>query len=81
MEVKKPLFAAFLHLVRSHWPRSKIVMEAVKTVLWGTIGIRSCRGAVDADAVLNPVYLIVVAFIWVVLFIFTLLTIVHIVTS
>ena len=80
MEVKNPLFAVFLHLLRSHWPRGKIVMETVKTVLWGAIGIRSCSGAVRA-ANLNPMYVVIAAIVFVVLFTFTLLIIVHIVTS
>jgi hypothetical protein len=55
-------------------------METVKTVLWGAIGIRSCSGAVGATN-LNPIHVIIAAIISVALFIFTLLTIVHIVTS
>ena len=80
MEVKNPPFAVFLHLLRGHWPRSKIVMGTVKTVLWGAIGIRSCRGAVRATN-LNPIHVVIAAIIFVVLFIFALLAIAHIVTS
>jgi hypothetical protein len=80
MKPKSPLFAVFLHLLRSHWPPRKVMMETVKTVLWGAIGIRSCSGAVGATN-LNPIHVIIAAIISVALFIFTLLTIVHIVTS
>jgi DUF2970 family protein len=80
MNVKSPLFAAFLHLLRNHWPRRKVVMETVKTVLFGASGIRSCSGALVA-ATLNPIYVIIGAILFVVLFILALLTIVHIVTS
>jgi hypothetical protein len=80
MKLKNPLFATFPHLVRSHWPRSKIVMETVKTVLSGAIGIRSCRGALGA-ANLSPMYIVIGAIIFVVLFTITLLTIAHIATS
>lgn len=58
----------------------KVAMETVKTVLWGAIGIRSCRGAVAAEA-LNPVYVVIAAITGVALFIFALLAIVRIVTS
>jgi DUF2970 family protein len=78
LKVKRPLFAAFLH--RTRWPPRNVVMETVKTVLAGAIGIRRCSDAVGA-ANLNPVHVIIAAIIFVVLFIFTLLTIVHIVTS
>jgi Protein of unknown function (DUF2970) len=80
MKVKSALFAAFLHLLRSHSPRRKVVMETVKTVLYGAIGVRSCSGAL-AGASLNPVHVIIAALIFVVLFILALLTIVHIVTT
>jgi len=80
MKVKSALFAGFLHLRRSHWLRWKVGMETIKTVLWGAIGIRSCSGAL-VGANLNPVHVIIAAIIFVVLFILTLLTIVHIVTS
>jgi hypothetical protein len=56
------------------------LMETIKTVLWGAIGIRSCSGAAGA-ANLNPIYVVIASVLFVVLFIFTLLTIVHIVTS
>ena len=80
MTVKNSLFAAFPRVLRSHWQLSKIVMETVKTVLSGAIGVRSCRGALGA-ANLSPMYIVIGAIIFVVLFIITLLTIVHIVTS
>jgi hypothetical protein len=80
MKVKSPRFAAFLSLLRNHWPRRTIVMETVETVLFGAIGVRSCSGAVRAEN-LNPIYVVIAAIIFVVLFVFALLTIVHIVTS
>jgi Protein of unknown function (DUF2970) len=55
-------------------------METFKTVLWGALGIRSCSGAVRAEN-LNPMYVVIAAIVFVVLFIFTLLIVVHIVTS
>ena len=54
-------------------------LDTVKTVLWGAIGIR--RKAGHERAQLNPVHLVVAAVLFVVLFIFTLLTIVKIVLS
>lgn len=54
-------------------------LDTVKTVLAGAIGIRRRE---DHDrAPLNPVHLIAAAVLFVVLFIFTLLTIVKIVLS
>jgi len=52
-------------------------LDTVKTVLAGAIGIR--RKADHERAPVNPVHLVVAALIFVVLFIFTLLTIVKIV--
>jgi Protein of unknown function (DUF2970) len=54
-------------------------MEAVKTVLWGMIGIR--RKADHEKAPLNPVHLVIVAVVAVALFIVTLVTVVRVVTS
>jgi hypothetical protein len=54
-------------------------MEAIKTVLWGMIGIR--RKADHEKAPINPVHLIIAAVAAVVLFILTLVTVVRIVTS
>jgi len=54
-------------------------MEAVKAVLCGFIGIR--RRADAEKAPLNPVHVIILAVVFVVLFILTLATIVHFVTS
>ena len=55
------------------------MIDAVKTVLAGAIGIRR-RG--DAEgAKLNPVHVIIAAVVAVALFILTLVTIVRIVTS
>jgi high-affinity K+ transport system ATPase subunit B len=55
------------------------LIETVKTVLWGMIGIR--RKADHEKTSLNPVALIVVAVGLVVVFILTLVTIARIVTS
>ena len=54
-------------------------LDTVKTVLWGAIGIR--RKSAHEEAKINPVHVIVVAIVFVALFIFTLRTIVRIVTS
>jgi DUF2970 family protein len=53
-------------------------MHALKTVLWGAIGIR--RGA-DAGKPVNPLHVIAAALVLVVLFVLTLVTIVRIVTG
>jgi hypothetical protein len=54
-------------------------LDVVKTVLSGAIGIRRKS---DHDSVtVNPLQIIIVAVVFVVLFIFALLTIVRIVTS
>ncbi len=54
-------------------------LDTVITVLAGAIGIR--RKSDHERAPLNPVHLVITAVIFVVLFIFTLLTIVKIVLS
>ena len=54
-------------------------LATVKTVLAGAIGIR--RKADHESAPLKPAHLVIAAVIFVVLFIFTLLTIVKIVLS
>ncbi len=54
-------------------------MDAIKTVLSGFIGVR--RKSAHEEAKLNPVHVVIAAVVFVVLFIFTLLTIVRIVTS
>jgi hypothetical protein len=59
--------------------RKPSFIDTVKTVLAGAIGIR--RRAEHERAPLNPVHLVVAAVIFVVLFIFTLLTIVKVVLS
>ena len=79
MKVKRPLSAASPQLFPGRWPRGRIAMETAKTVLSGAIGIRSCSNALRANP--NPIYVVIAAIIFVMLFIFTLLTIVHIVTS
>jgi len=59
--------------------RKPSILDTLKTVLAGAIGIR--RKSAHERAPLNPVHLIVAAVIFVVLFITTLLTIVKIVLS
>jgi len=54
------------------------LIDTVKTVLWGAIGIR--RKA-EAEKPIRPLHIIMAAIVFVALFIFTLLTIVRIVTS
>ena len=54
-------------------------MQTVKTVLWGMIGIR--RKSDHERAQVRPVHIIVAAIVFVVLFILTIRTIVHLVTS
>jgi hypothetical protein len=54
-------------------------MEAIKTVLYGAIGIR--RKADHEKARVRPAQIVVAAIILVLLFIFTIRTIVHFVTS
>jgi hypothetical protein len=54
-------------------------LDTVKTVFSGAIGIR--RKSDHERAPINPVHLVIAAVIFVVLFIFTLLTIVRIVLS
>ena len=55
------------------------MIDTVKTVLWGFIGIR--RKAEAEKVSLNPIHVIAVAVAGVVLFILTLVTVVRIVTS
>ena len=54
-------------------------MEAIKTVLAGAVGIR--RRSAHEQARVRPVQLIIVAIVFVALFILTIRTIVHLVTS
>ena len=54
-------------------------LETVKTVLWGMAGIR--RKADHERASLNPVHLVILAVVFVVLFILTLRFIVSVVVS
>ena len=54
-------------------------LDTVKTVFAGALGVR--RKADHERAPLNPVHLVIAAVIFVVLFIFTLLTIVKLVLS
>ncbi|MEO8143669.1 MAG: DUF2970 domain-containing protein [Betaproteobacteria bacterium] len=59
--------------------RKPSFLDTVKTVLAGAIGVR--RKDAHERAALKPLHLVVAALIFVVLFIFTLLTIVRIVLS
>jgi len=54
-------------------------LDTVKTVLFGVIGIR--KRSDHERAQINPVHLIIVAVLFVVLFIFTIRTLVRIVVS
>lgn len=54
-------------------------MEAIKTVLYGAIGIR--RKSDHERVQIRPAHIIIAAIVFVVLFIFTLRAIVHMVTS
>ena len=54
-------------------------LDTVKTVLFGFLGIR--KREAHEKAQINPVHLIIAAVLFVVLFIFTLRTIVRIVVS
>ena len=54
-------------------------LDTLKTVLWGMIGIR--RKTDHEKTTLNPVHLIIMAVGFVVLFIFTLVAIVRVVTG
>jgi hypothetical protein len=54
-------------------------MQAIKTVLYGAIGIR--RKAGHERARIHPAQIIIAAIVFVVLFILTIRTIVHLVTS
>ena len=54
-------------------------LDTVKTVLSGFIGVR--RRADHEKAQINPVHVIIIAVLFVVLFIFTIRTIVRIVVS
>jgi hypothetical protein len=54
-------------------------METVKTVLWGMIGIR--RRADHEQANVKPVHLVVLAVIFVILFVLTLRFVVSVVVN
>ena len=55
------------------------IVDALKTVLAGILGVRAKADHERESASLNPLHLVAAAVIFVVLFIFTLLTIVKIV--
>ena len=54
-------------------------METVKTVLWGALGIR--RKSDHERAPVNPLHIVIVAVVFVMLFILAIVTVVRIVTS
>jgi hypothetical protein len=54
-------------------------MDAVKTVLYGFLGVR--RKSDHERARIHPAQIVIAAIVLVVLFIVTILTIVHLVTS
>jgi hypothetical protein len=54
-------------------------LDTVKTVLWGMVGIR--RKADHERTSINPVHVIVIAVVFVILFILTLRTIVSVVVN
>ena len=54
-------------------------LDAVKTVLSGAIGIR--RKSDHENAAVNPLHIVVVAVVFVMLFILAIVTVVRIVTS
>jgi len=56
-----------------------LILDTVKMVLWGALGIR--RKEAHERAQVKPLHLIILAVAFVLLFILTLLTIVRIVTS
>ena len=55
------------------------MIDTVKTVLWGAIGIR--RRSSHEQAKINPLHVAIVGVVLAVLFVLTLVTIVRIVTS
>lgn len=55
------------------------MIDTLKTVLWGAIGIR--RKSAHEQAKINPVHVIIMGIVFVVLFIFALRTVVRIVVS
>ena len=54
-------------------------MQAIKTVLYGFVGVR--RKSDHERARIHPAQIVVVAILFVVLFIFAIRTVVHLVTS
>ena len=55
------------------------MIDTVKAVLWGAIGIR--RRSAHDEAKINPVHVAILGVVFAVLFVLTLVTIVRIVTS
>jgi hypothetical protein len=55
------------------------LIDTLKTVLWGAIGIR--RRTAHDQAKINPVHVAIIGVVFAVLFVVTLVTIVRIVTS
>jgi DUF2970 family protein len=54
-------------------------LDAVKTVLSGAVGIR--RKAAHEEAKINPLHIVIVAVVFVALFILAIVTLVQVVTS
>jgi len=57
------------------------VIDAIKTVLSGFAGIRRRADHESETSKLNPLHLVAAALVFVLLFIFTLMTLVRLVTS
>ena len=55
------------------------MIDTVKTVLWGAIGIR--RRSSHDQTKINPLHVAIIGVVFAVLFVLTLVTIVRIVTS
>jgi len=53
-------------------------LQAAKTVLWGLLGVR--RGKDHASITLTPIQIIVAAVVGAVLFVLTIVSVVHLVT-
>lgn len=62
-------------------PRRPGLLDAVKTVLFGAMGIRRKADHERQTQPMNPVYLIVAGIVFAALFVLTLITIVRIVVS
>jgi hypothetical protein len=61
--------------------RKGSLMGTVKAVLWGFLGVRRNADYQDDIAKINPVHLVVVGFVMVLLFVFSLILVVKWVVS